>query len=85
MTELSLQLYFILIAANYFYWFVSNDGFSLFLERIQKKLAVPEKEWEKFKFAIVMMGRPQVIQEDEYIVNLADFKPLPNPCKYYKF
>lgn len=43
---------------------------------------MPEKEWEKFKFAIVMMGRPQVIQEEEYIVNLADFRPLPNQCKY---
>lgn len=53
-------------------------------ERIQKKLAVPEKEWEKFKFAIVMMSRPQVIQEDEYIVNLADFTPLPNQSKYCK-
>lgn len=30
------------------------------------------------------MGRPQVIQEDEYTVNLADFKPLPNQCKYLK-
>lgn len=44
---------------------------------------MPEKEWEKFKFAIVVLGRPQVLQEDEYIVNLADFRPLPNQCKYH--
>lgn len=43
---------------------------------------MPEKEWEKFKFAIVAMGRPQVIQEDEYVVNLADFRPLPNQSEY---
>ncbi|KAJ8938767.1 hypothetical protein NQ318_009122 [Aromia moschata] len=54
-----------------------GEPFGKVKERIQKKLAVPEKEWEKFKFAIVAMGRPQVIQEDEYVVNLADFR-LPN-------
>lgn len=41
-------------------------------------MAVPEKEWEKYKFAIVTMGRPQPIQEDEYIVNINDFRPHPN-------
>ncbi|XP_074039373.1 ubiquitin-specific protease 7 isoform X4 [Leptinotarsa decemlineata] len=47
-------------------------------ERIQKKLAVPEKEWEKFKFVIVSMGRPQIIQEEDYFVNLADFRVPPS-------
>lgn len=49
-----------------------------FAERIQKRLGVPEKEFEKYKFSIVAMGRQQVLQDDEYIVNLADFRPLPN-------
>lgn len=53
-------------------------GFCWFAERIQKKVDVPEKEWEKFKFAIVAMGRSQVIPEDEYVVNLSDFRPVPS-------
>lgn len=53
----------------------------MILERIQKKMAVPEKEWEKFKFAIVAMGRQQAIQDDEYVVNLVDFRPPPNQGK----
>lgn len=51
-------------------------------ERIQKKLAVPDKEWEKFKFAVVVVGRPQYINDDEQIINIADFKPNPNQRKY---
>ncbi|XP_076275615.1 ubiquitin-specific protease 7 isoform X2 [Rhynchophorus ferrugineus] len=50
-----------------------GEPFAKVKERIQKKLAVPEKEWEKFKFAIVSLGRPQVIPEDEYTVSLSDF------------
>ncbi|ENN76456.1 hypothetical protein YQE_06910, partial [Dendroctonus ponderosae] len=46
--------------------------------RIQKKLAVPEKEWEKFKFAIVSLGRAQTISEDEYVVKISDFRPSPS-------
>lgn len=41
-------------------------------------MSVPEKEWEKYKFSIVIMGRPQQILEDEYIVQLSDFRPHPN-------
>ncbi|CAH0563456.1 unnamed protein product [Brassicogethes aeneus] len=53
-----------------------GEPFARVKERIQKKLSVPEKEWEKFKFSIVAMGRAQVIQEDEYVVSLNDFRPL---------
>lgn len=31
----------------------------------------------KFKFAIVMMGRHQYLNEDEYEVNMKDFEPQP--------
>jgi len=55
-----------------------GEPFSKVKERIQKKLAIPEKEWEKLKFAIVALGRPQFITEDDFIVNLQDFKPHPN-------
>lgn len=48
---------------------------------MQKKLAVPDKEWEKFKFAVVVMGRPQYINDDEHIINIADFRPNPNQRK----
>uniref|UniRef100_A0A2K6PNA9 ubiquitinyl hydrolase 1 n=1 Tax=Rhinopithecus roxellana TaxID=61622 RepID=A0A2K6PNA9_RHIRO len=41
-------------------------------------LDIQEKEYEKFKFAIVMMGRHQYINEDEYEVNLKDFEPPPS-------
>lgn len=51
-------------------------------ERIQKKLAVPDKEWEKFKFAVVVMGRPQYVSDDDQIINIADFRPNPNQRKY---
>lgn len=54
----------------------NKEPFSKVKERIQKKLDVPDKEFEKYKFAIVVMGRPQYINEDqEYIVNLQDFMP----------
>lgn len=51
---------------------------------MQKKLAVPDKEWEKFKFAVVVMGRPQYINDDEQIINIADFRPNPNQRKYLR-
>lgn len=58
-----------------------GEPFSRVKERIQKKISIPEKEWEKYKFAIVSIGRPQYITEDEYIVNLQDFKLHPAQSK----
>lgn len=49
---------------------------------MQKKLAVPDKEWEKFKFAVVVMSRPQYINDDDQIINIAEFRPNPNQRKY---
>lgn len=54
-------------------------------ERIQKKISIPEKEWEKYKFAIVTTGRPQYIAEAEYTVNLQDFRPHPVQSKSYSY
>lgn len=45
---------------------------------MQKRLGVPDKEFEKYKFSIVSLGRQQVLPDDEYIVNIADFRQLPN-------
>ncbi|XP_044253293.1 ubiquitin carboxyl-terminal hydrolase 7 isoform X1 [Tribolium madens] len=55
-----------------------GEPFTKVKERIQKRLGVPDKEFEKYKFSIVAMGRQQVLQDEEYVVNLADFRPLPN-------
>uniref|UniRef100_A0A8C4R8S0 ubiquitinyl hydrolase 1 n=1 Tax=Eptatretus burgeri TaxID=7764 RepID=A0A8C4R8S0_EPTBU len=54
-----------------------DEPFREVARRIQMMFNVPDKEFEKFKFTIVMMGRPQYIKEDEYIVDLKDFEPQP--------
>jgi ubiquitin carboxyl-terminal hydrolase 7 len=52
----------------------NKEPFSSVKERIQKKIDVPDKEFEKFKFAIVTGGRVQYInEENEYLVNKDDF------------
>lgn len=57
---------------------LQGESFSKVKERIQKKLEIADKEFEKFKFALVMMGRPTYLPEDpEYVVNLTDFMPHP--------
>ncbi|XP_044734467.1 ubiquitin carboxyl-terminal hydrolase 7-like [Chrysoperla carnea] len=55
-----------------------GDTFGRVKERMQKKLAIPDKEWEKFKFALVILGRPQFITDDDYIINIQDLKVHPN-------
>uniref|UniRef100_A0A8C7JUQ7 Ubiquitin carboxyl-terminal hydrolase 7 n=1 Tax=Oncorhynchus kisutch TaxID=8019 RepID=A0A8C7JUQ7_ONCKI len=54
-----------------------GEPFRDVMRRIQSMLEIQEKEFEKFKFAIVMMGRHQYLTEDEYEVNLKDFQPQP--------
>ena len=45
-------------------------------ERIQKRLEVPDKEFEKYKFAVVVMTRIRNLTETpELTLNLEDFKP----------
>lgn len=56
-----------------------GEPFSEVKERLAKKLGIQEKEFEKFKFAIVVMNRPQFINEEhEYTINLQDFRPHQN-------
>lgn len=52
----------------------NGEPFANVKERIQKKLVVPDKEWEKYKFAIITMGRVDFISDDYVNVNLNDFK-----------
>lgn len=54
-----------------------GERYSEVRDRIQKRLDVPDKEFEKYKFAIVVMGRPTFINDDD-VVNLQDFKPHPS-------
>ncbi|KAG9509762.1 Ubiquitin carboxyl-terminal hydrolase 7, partial [Fragariocoptes setiger] len=56
-----------------------KEPFSNVKERIQSKLDIPDKEYEKFKFAIVTSGRVSYIMEEatntsDYIVNREDFQ-----------
>ncbi|XP_054155064.1 ubiquitin carboxyl-terminal hydrolase 7-like [Oppia nitens] len=51
-----------------------KEPFTAVKDRIQKKLDIPEKEFEKYKFALVTAGRIQYINEDnEYVINKEDF------------
>jgi ubiquitin carboxyl-terminal hydrolase 7 len=53
----------------------NKEPLSQVRERIQAKLDVPDKEFEKFKFAIVLMGRPRYLPEDsDYLVSIDEFQ-----------
>jgi len=54
-----------------------GEPFSDVKDRIAKKLGIQDKEFEKFKFAIVSLGRAQFINDDHegYCINLQDFRP----------
>lgn len=58
----------------FFIKLVNREPFNGVKERIQKKLDVPDKEYEKYHFAIVTSGRMNILNDDnEYIVNKDDF------------
>ncbi|XP_018020606.1 ubiquitin carboxyl-terminal hydrolase 7 [Hyalella azteca] len=50
------------------------------MERIQKKLEVPDKEFEKYRLAIVIMGRHSFLSEGDHL-NLVDFRVLSNQAQ----
>lgn len=53
---------------------MQKESLSNVKERIQKKLDIPDKEFEKYKLAIVSSGRTQYLNDDtEYFVNREDF------------
>lgn len=56
-----------------------GEKFSTVKERIQKKLEISEKDFEKYKFAIVVMGKVEYIsdEENDVQVDLSLFKPHP--------
>ncbi|KAF4524831.1 hypothetical protein B566_EDAN014313 [Ephemera danica] len=52
-----------------------GESFPKVKERIQKKLGLPEKEFERIKFTVVVMGRAIYINDDsDYIFSANDFK-----------
>lgn len=58
----------------FFIKLINREPFSNVKERIQKKLDVPDKEFEKYRFAVVTAGRTNLLNEDnEYVVNKDDF------------
>lgn len=58
-----------------------DEPFSSIKTRIQKKLNIQDKEFEKFKFAIISMGRIEHITEDSMKINLAAFNSAPNSSR----
>ncbi|CAG9786247.1 unnamed protein product [Diatraea saccharalis] len=54
-----------------------NEPFQAVKDRLQKKLDIPDKEWEKYNFAVVTNGRPNYISEGA-VINIYDFRPTSN-------
>lgn len=89
--ELEIGVNEMLIPVSHFYKEVYNtfgtpffikvsqdEPFSSIKTRIQKRLGVPDKEFEKFKFAIIQMGRIEHITDDSTKINLTAFNSAPN-------
>lgn len=54
-----------------------NEPFVKIKERIQRRLDVPEKEFEKYKFAIITMGRQEYIIDEDKTISITQFLPHP--------
>lgn len=58
----------------FFIKLINREPFGNVKNRIQQRLDVPDKEFEKYKFTIVESGKVNVLnEENEYIVNKEDF------------
>ncbi|XP_052767469.1 ubiquitin carboxyl-terminal hydrolase 7-like isoform X2 [Mya arenaria] len=55
----------------------NSEKFSSVKDRIQKRLDVPEKEFEKYKFAVIVMGKVEYISDEDQDlkVNISQFFP----------
>ncbi|CAG0888119.1 unnamed protein product [Darwinula stevensoni] len=56
-----------------------GESFARVKERIHKRLEVPDKEFEKWKFALVVMGRATYIDNEDFVVDLKEFRPHLTP------
>ncbi|XP_037093906.1 ubiquitin carboxyl-terminal hydrolase 7-like isoform X1 [Pollicipes pollicipes] len=53
-----------------------GEPFSAVKERIQKRLEAPEKEFEKFRFAVVSQGTQKFVPDDaDWHLNMQDIRP----------
>uniref|UniRef100_A0A1B0CS05 ubiquitinyl hydrolase 1 n=1 Tax=Lutzomyia longipalpis TaxID=7200 RepID=A0A1B0CS05_LUTLO len=52
----------------------NGEPYASVRRRIKARLGVPDKEWEKYKLAILTMNRIDYITEDEGCVNVNDFR-----------
>ncbi|XP_071563209.1 ubiquitin carboxyl-terminal hydrolase 7-like isoform X2 [Temnothorax nylanderi] len=58
----------------FFFKIKHGEPFPKMKDRLLKKLGVQEKEFEKFKFAVVTMGKPQlIIDSPESCIKIEDF------------
>nr|XP_012150583.1 PREDICTED: ubiquitin carboxyl-terminal hydrolase 7 isoform X5 [Megachile rotundata] len=66
----------------FFFKIKHGEPFPKMKERLLKKLGVQEKEFEKFKFAVVSMGKPHFIMDSpDYCMDLEDFRF--HPSQFY--
>ncbi|BET01842.1 ubiquitin carboxyl-terminal hydrolase [Nesidiocoris tenuis] len=55
----------------------NEESFASVKEKLYKKLNIQEKEFEKFKFAVVFGGRPNYIEDDTpYSITLSEFQQV---------
>lgn len=52
----------------------NGEAFLDLKERIKRKLIIADKEWEKYKFAVVINGRAEYVTDDQMIINIQEFK-----------
>jgi ubiquitin carboxyl-terminal hydrolase 7 len=61
------------------FFFVVKEGelLSSMRQRLCKKLEIPEKEFEKYKLAVVHSGRANYFSEEDIVISLDEFRPSP--------
>ncbi len=62
----------------------ADETWATVKDRIQKKLNLSDKEWEKYKFAKIILERVEYIQDDTEKINLNQFKSKPSQREYSK-
>lgn len=45
-------------------------------ERMQERLGVADKEWDKYKVAFVIQGKPHYVEEDDKVINTKEFRGM---------
>jgi ubiquitin carboxyl-terminal hydrolase 7 len=45
-------------------------------ERMQERLGVSDKEWDKYRVAFVLQGKPHYVEEDDKVINTKEFRGM---------